>query len=127
MAFPSIYETFNYFECVSWITIAFVLPFWFRNCPRDKRSVIIRASLTFVVFGISDYLEAPTHGRLPWWLWTWKIVCACLLLKWRYDYIGRERFHWLDRTNILALAVFVAVLLAMFMQIYFRDILNETQ
>ena len=123
--FPSAYEAFNYFECAAWLTIAIVLPFWFRRCPADKRGVIVRASCTFVVFGVSDYLEAPTHGRLPWWLWTWKLLCAIYLLRCRYDYIGRERFRWLDRTNILAGACFLAVLLAMFLQIYFRDVLDE--
>jgi hypothetical protein len=124
-AFPSAYEAFNYFECTAWITIAIVLPFWFRACPPEKRGVIARASITFVVFGVSDYLEAPTHGRLPWWLWTWKLTCAAYLLKCRYDFIGREKFRWRDRTNILALACFCAVLLAMFLQYYFRDILSE--
>jgi hypothetical protein len=123
--FPSMYEAFNYFECTAWITIALVLPFWFRKSFPEKRGVILRASLTFVFFGISDFLEAPTHGRVPWWLWTWKIACACYLLKCRYDYIGRERFRWVERTNIFALACFLAVLLAMFLQFYFRDILND--
>ena len=45
--------------------IPIALPFWFRACPADKRNIIIRASLTFVVFGVSDFLEAPTHGQLP--------------------------------------------------------------
>ncbi len=123
--FTSVYETFNYFECTAWITIAVVLPFWFRRGPPEKRGVIFRASITFVVFGISDYIEAPTHGRLPWWLWTWKLLCAGYLLKCRYDYIGRENFRWRDRHNILALACFLAVLLAMFLQFYFRDILAD--
>src|SRR4051812_18759616 len=94
--FPSVYEAFNDFECAAWLTVALVLPFWFRACPTSKRGVIWRASLTFVVFGISDYLEAPTHGRLPAWLWAWKLSCACYLLKCRRDYIGKERFRWRD-------------------------------
>ena len=124
-AFPSAYEVFNYCECGAWLLIAVVLPFWFRACPPEKRGVILRASLTLVVFGISDYLEAPTHGRLPAWLWAWKLICAGYLLKCRYDYIGRERFRWRDRTNVLAFACFLAVLLAMFLQYYFRDILAD--
>ena len=124
-AFPSAYETFNYFECASWITIAVVLPFWFRRCPANKRPVIYRASFTFVIFGISDYLEAPTHGYLPAWLWAWKILCAAYLLRCRYEYIGKEHFRWRDRTNILALACFLTVLLVMFLQFYFRDLLTK--
>jgi hypothetical protein len=125
--FPSVYEVFNYGECTTWWIIAIVLPIWFRGCPREKRPVVLRASVTFFLFGISDYLEAPTHGRLPAWLWAWKLICAAYLLRCRYDYIGRERFRWLDRTNILALACFLAVLLAMFLQYYFRDLLNDAQ
>jgi hypothetical protein len=124
-AFPSVYEIFNYGECAAWLIIAVVLPVWFRRCPPEKRGVIWRASLTFVLFGVSDYLEAPTHGRLPWWLWAWKLACATYLLRCRYEFIGRERFRWLERTNVLALACFVAVLVAMFLQYYFRDLLAE--
>ncbi len=126
-AFPTPYEAFNYFECAAWLVIAMVLPFWFRACPADKRGVIIRASLTFVVFAVSDYLEAPTHGRLPPWLWAWKLLCAAYLLKCRYDYLGKERFRWFDRTNVLALACLLAVLLAIIVQFYFRDLLSESE
>lgn len=125
VAFQSTYEAFNYLECVAWLAIAIALPLWFRRCPADKRGVIFRASFTFVVFAVSDYLEAPTHGRLPWWLWAWKLLCAAYLLRCRYEYLGRDRFRWFDRTNLLAFACFVAVLLAMFLQFYFRDILLE--
>jgi len=124
--FTSTYETFNYFECAAWLVIAAVLPFWFRACPAEKRPIIFRASLTFVVFAVSDYLEAPTHGRLPAWLWAWKLLCAIYLLKCRHDYSGGGYFRWRDRTNLLALACFLAVLLAMFLQFYFRDLLDDS-
>ena len=121
----SAYEAFNYFECAAWIAIAIALPIWFRECPAGKRGVIARASVTLVVFGVSDYFEAPTHAHLPPWLWAWKILCAAYLLKCRYDYIGRERFRWLDRTNFLALCCFATVVLIMFLQYYFRDLLDN--
>ncbi|MES2570072.1 MAG: hypothetical protein V4710_08455 [Verrucomicrobiota bacterium] len=127
VAFPSAYEAFNYLECAAWIVIAAALPLWFRRSDAKKRGILLRASLTFILFGISDYLEAPTHGRLPPWLWVWKLLCAGYLLRCRYEYIGRKHFRWLDRTNILAGACFLAVLLAMFLQYYFRDLLNESQ
>jgi hypothetical protein len=117
------YEAFNYFEGAAWVAIAIVLPFRFRSCPPEKRSIVLRASLTFIAFGVSDVLEAPTHAQVPPWLWAWKLLCAGYLVKCRYDYIGRERFHWLDRTNVLAAACLVAVLVVMFLQYYFRDAL----
>jgi hypothetical protein len=123
VVYPSVYEVFNYFECVAWLTVAIVLPFRFRAALATKGGIIARASLTFVAFGISDYLEAPMHGRLPPWLWAWKILCVGYLLKCRYDYLGRERFRWLDRINVVALVCFLTVLLIMFLQYYFRDLL----
>ncbi len=124
-AYPSAYETFNYAECAAWWLIAVVLPFWFRRSTPAQRRVVLRASFTFIVFGVTDFLEAPTHGRLPPWLWALKILCALYLLRCRYEYLGRERFRWLDRTNLFALACFLAVLLAMGLQYYFRDLLDE--
>lgn len=124
-AFPSVYETFNYVESASWVIIAIVLPFWFRHCPGRKRPVIFRASFTLVLFGISDYLEAPRHGNIPPWLWAWKILCGAYLLWCRYDYLGKEHFRWRDRTNVLALVCFFTVLLVMFLQFHFRDLLTE--
>jgi hypothetical protein len=125
MAFTSVYEAFNYAEGIAWFLIAIILPFWFRSAPLEKRKIIMRASLILVVFGISDLVEAPTHARIPAWLWGWKVLCAIGLLKCRYDYIGKEHFRWLDRTHVLALACLGAVFLAMFLQFYFRDLLVE--
>jgi hypothetical protein len=122
-AFTSVYEAFNYAEGAAWFLIAIILPFWFRNSPVAKRKIIIRASLILIVFGISDLIEASTHARIPAWLWGWKIFCAVGLLKCRYDYMGKERFRWFDRTHILALACLTTVLIAMFLQFYFRHIL----
>jgi hypothetical protein len=125
ITFPSAYELFNYGECAAWIIIAAVLPFWFRRNPAEKRRIIYRASAIFIVFGVSDLLEAPTHGRLPAWLWVWKLLCAAVLLKCRYDYLGKERFRWNERSNWLVLACFLTVLVAMFLQYYYRDILAD--
>ena len=94
--FSSTYEVFNYLECAAWMVIAG-----------------------------SDYLEAPTHGQLPPWLWAWKLLCAASLLHCRYDYLGKEQCRWNDRSNLLAMACFFAVLLAMFLQHHFRDLLSE--
>ena len=116
------YEAFNYFECVAWITIGVALHLRFRQHPADKRAVIARTSIAFIVFGISDYLEAPTHGLLPPWLWAWKILCGAYLLKCGYDYLGRERFRWFDRRKILALCCLLAVLFVVLLRYYFRNL-----
>jgi hypothetical protein len=122
----STYEAFNYLECVAWLVIAAALPWKFRACPASQRAAVTRASLAFVVFAISDFLEAPTHGLLPPWLWAWKILCVTYLLKCRYDFIGKENFRWWDRTQKFALGCLLAVILAMFLQSYFRDLLGDS-
>jgi len=124
--FPSSCEAFNHFECATWNTIGIVLPFWFRRSPVEKRPIIIRAAVTFVVFGVSDYFEAPTHGLVPAWLWVWKILCGASLLWCRHDYIGPEQFRWLDRTNILGLVLFLTVLLVMAVHYCFPDLFTNS-
>ena len=104
-----LYELFNYAECAAWMIVAALLPVWFRNGPVGKRGILVRASLTFAAFGISDFLEAPTDGQLPGWLWAWKILCVAYLLKCRYDYRGKERFRWFDRLHLIALAFLLMV------------------
>jgi hypothetical protein len=47
-------------------------------------------------------------------------------LKCGYDFIGKERFRWMERTNIFALACFIAVLLAMFTQVHYRKPLDDS-
>lgn len=116
-----IYEVFNYGECVAWMLVALALPIRFRGCPAEKKPIIFRASAAFVIFGMSDYFEAPTHGRLPAWLWAVKILCCVYFLKCRYDYLGKERFRWFDRTHVLALGCFLAALLAIVMQHYILE------
>lgn len=112
----SLYELFNYTECAAWWIVAAALPIWFRKGPVQKRGILARASLTFFAFGVSDFLEASTDGQLPWWLWAWKILCVAYLLKCRCDYRGRERFRWLDRLHLIALAFLAMVIWLMILQ-----------
>lgn len=114
--YNSIYEIFNYGECVTWILVALALPIRFRRCTREKKWIIFKASLAFVIFGITDYFEAPTHGRMSPWLWALKILCCVYFLKCRYDYLGKDQFRWFDRTNLVALGCFLAAMVAIVMQ-----------
>ena len=108
-----LYETFNRLEAVAWFVIALVLPFRIaRRTPRQNLSVFT-ASAAFVAFGITDLLEAPTHGNLPAWLWAAKIVCAATLLSCRYHYLGWHTFRLSDRYLIVAILCLTASILAM--------------
>ena len=114
----SLYQLFNYAECAVWLIVAAALPVLFWKGPIQKRGILARASLTFVAFGSSDSLEAPTDGQLPWWLWAWKILCVAYLLKCRYDYRGKERFRWFDRIHLIAIAFLLMVVWLIFLQFH---------
>ena len=43
--------------------------------PKTRQPGIqIGLGLAFIFFGLGDFVEYFTAGRLPWWLWTWKIT-----------------------------------------------------
>jgi hypothetical protein len=109
----AVFETFNRIEAGFWFAIAAALPFLVRaSSPRQRISVIV-ASLGFVIFGITDILEAPTHGEAPGWLWLMKISCAAFLLACRFSYIGWRNFRVTDRYflfGLLCLAAAIAII-----------------
>ena len=39
-----------------------------------KAGIQFGLGLAFIFFGLGDFVEYFTAGRLPWWLWTWKIT-----------------------------------------------------
>ncbi|MEP3213037.1 MAG: hypothetical protein ABJQ29_07590 [Luteolibacter sp.] len=72
------------------------------------------ASFGFLLFGISDFLEASTYGDMPPWLWAMKMGCAAWLLACRFSYIGWRNFRFTDRYFLFALfclAASIAVIL----------------
>jgi hypothetical protein len=107
-----LYETFNYFEAAAWFVIALVLPFKVKGRTPIQRFSVFVASFTFVAFGITDLLEAPTHADLPIWLWIYKFLCATVLLSCRYTYLGWGSFRLNDRYLIFALVCLFASAIA---------------
>lgn len=92
---------------------------WWGN--RHKLSHQRRAAwlgaVAFVGFGISDYVEIPTLGFLPGWLWAWKILCGATLAKAWYDWKGIDRTKRVDRQTVLFLLLFLAALTVALQQI----------
>lgn len=112
----AIYEYFNRAEAVAWFVVALGLPFWFRPASRRQRISLTVASGGFVLFGISDLCEAVHHGRLPLWLWGFKIACVSLLLACRYHYVGWNQLTWRDHRLRFAAACLLGVLLLIWLQ-----------
>ena len=52
------------------------------------------AAVTFILFGVSDFIEMRTGAWwTPWWLLAWKAACvvAMAALLWRYEHRSRRR------------------------------------
>jgi hypothetical protein len=99
----TVFEIFNRIEAVIWFVIAVSLPFFVKASTRKKRQSLIAASFGFILFGLTDILEAPTHGEAPGWLWLLKITCAAFLLACRFFYIGWKNFRFTDRYFLFGL------------------------
>lgn len=111
-----IYVIFNRLEGAAWIAVAIGLPFVVRPATARQKWSVFGASLGFVLFGVTDFLEAPLRGQLPAWLWIFKIVCAALILSCRFSYIGWNRFRLTDRYFLFGVACLIATLAVIWLQ-----------
>jgi len=78
----------NFAEAWLWIAIGtcFLVSLIVRPSARAHKAV---AALTFILFGISDFVEM--HTKLwwhPWWLLTWKAACVIALFALLFN-------HWI--------------------------------
>lgn len=112
------YFTFNLLEGFAWWVVAIVLPFRIPRRTARENVAVFAASAGFVLFGITDFLEAPLQGQLPWWLWTAKIACAASILGCRYHYLGWHRFRLTDRYFLFGLGCLTASIGAIVLQQY---------
>lgn len=92
-----VFEIFNRIEACIWFSAAIGLLFFIKWDSKRQLASIRIATFGFVLFGITDLLEAPTHGLVPAWLWVFKITTATLLLGCRVIYVGRKNFRLTDR------------------------------
>ena len=105
---------FNGFEAIVWFLVALGLPFVIKSVSRRQRLSVFAASFGFVLFGITDLLEASEDGAIPAWLWAFKIACAAILLTCRFFYIGWGNFRVKDRWflfGMFCLAASVALMM----------------
>lgn len=94
---------FNRAEAIVWFLVALCLPFVIKSESRKKRLSVFAASFGFVLFGITDLMEARIEGRIPAWLWAFKIACGALLLTCRFFAIGWEHFRLSERWLLFGL------------------------
>ena len=111
-----IYEIFNRLEGAAWLGVAIGLPFYLRPRSKRQRYSIAAASLGFILFGTTDFLEAPFRGQLPAWLWIYKIACAAFILSSRFFYVGWHRFRFSDRYVLFGLFCLIASMAVIYLQ-----------
>ncbi len=113
----AVFEIFNRLEAFIWFAAAVALPFLIKSDSRKQSGAVIGAMIGFVLFGITDLLEADTQGEMSGWLWCSKAACAALLLASRYTYLGWRNFRVTDRWFLFAVICSV-----IYLTIYFNGL-----
>jgi hypothetical protein len=70
------YAIFNYTEGAVWWLIGAVAAWRAREKSPPQKSALRAAAAILLVFGITDWLEAPRENSIPPWLWALKIACG---------------------------------------------------
>ena len=112
------YELFNYLEGGIWIVVAVALPFRFSFDSKPRKIGLLISAVGFVVFGVSDFLEATRQAAIPLWLWGLKVVSGIMILCGRYTYIGWRKFSVADRFFRLGAILLVMVVALILLQSY---------
>ncbi len=82
----------NFFEGFFWIAIGLCFAESLRRPGLRKAKLI--ATLNFIAFGLSDFVEYHTGAWWrPWWLLLWKAVCVCILMVQFIGYVKRRRYR----------------------------------
>ncbi len=103
------YSLFNNIEGLLWL---FVAGFVFVKTPystRQQQLSINLATLGFLAFGLTDFLEANYEAHVPLWLYALKISCGTAIFISRYTWKSWNRFRFTDREFLFAIFCLAAV------------------
>ncbi|MES2981693.1 MAG: hypothetical protein V4727_05205 [Verrucomicrobiota bacterium] len=118
----TIYKSFNYVEGAIWFLVALGLPIFIKPTTTQKKLAIGIASVGFIAFGTSDFLEAAHQGEITIGLLAFKIFCGAVILCGRFTYIGWKEFKLTDRYFLFGLFCLIAVLGIIAVKMYFGKI-----
>lgn len=107
------YRLFNYVEGTLWLIAAITLRKIIPIKKKQHSTACYIATVGFLIFSISDFLEGSLTRELHLWLWILKISCGVIFMIARIHYIGRKKFKLTDRYFIffaLCLSAAIAVL-----------------
>ena len=107
----SLYIAIKMAEAVIWLSCASY--FFLKSVRANKFHWIYPAlGFGFLYFGLADAVEYVTAGKLPWWLWAWKISGGLALfgLLVMEDYVKRgvvalAAYRFVAAAFVLALAI----------------------
>jgi hypothetical protein len=79
-------------EAVIWLSCCLFFV-WKSIVTRPFAYHLLVLAAAFLIFGLADAVEYVTNGKLPWWLWAWKIAGGLNLFAWLMvdDYMRRGR------------------------------------
>ncbi len=82
---------FNLVEGLIWVCVGLVLLWRSRSCE-PARSPTILAGATFILFGVSDFIEIRTGSWYqPVWLFIWNVACVASLVSCLVWYLSLRR------------------------------------
>lgn len=110
------YDAFNTLEGVLWVGVAITLIVRVPCDTPQRVWAVAVASVAFVVFGVSDWLEVDCDGRLPLWLWGLKITCGVVIFVCRFTWSGWQHARLQSRELHFGLFCLIAVLAIMALQ-----------
>jgi hypothetical protein len=82
----------NYLEAAFWTAVAVSFALAARRRPNSARRECYFAAITFLLFGLSDVVEAQTGAWYdPWWLLLWKALCLLSIARSLVFYLRAKR------------------------------------
>ena len=111
-----LYDAFNVVEGLLWWSVAGVLLRRREGEGGCQRAARVGAA-AFFAFGVTDWLEVGTSGRIPAWLWGMKITCGAAILWARYESRGWRSLRWYDREILFAAFCLGGVAVAVTLQV----------
>lgn len=110
------YQIFNIVEAMLWWIVAAVIATRASSRTQQQRAGILLGTFSFLLFGVTDLLEAAHERQIPLWLWGMKILCGIGILSARYTWLGWSHFHWRQREFLFGVGCLLAVLFIIFLQ-----------
>lgn len=105
----SLYDLFNAAEGLLWWGVAAHLLLRVPTHEPRRHRALRLAAATFLVFGVTDWLELGSGGRLPLWLWGLKIACGLVVFACRYEWRGWRALRWHDREVLFGILCLIGV------------------